>query len=209
MSRIGFGDEAHLTEPKERRLLYSITSYPPAVGGAPMHFHELGRRLVGRNRLQVACHWNVFRNDWLRGTTICAPVEDLTYEVDGVTVHRLGLPHSQRLRLLPWTVAYYAALSVCIDKISDYWVQRLEELAIDLDLVHNGRVGREPLSYASFKLARKLDVPFVLTPFHHPRQVRARHRPYLELYAASDAVIWPGFARSRRPRRQATFERKR
>lgn len=172
-----------------KRLLYSVTSYPPAVGGAPMHFHELGRRLGRHHRLRVACHWNAFRNDWLRGTTVCAPAEDLVYDIDGVTVHRMGLPHAQRLRLLPWTVAYYAALTACIDRISSYWATRLEEIGADIDLIHNGRVGREPLSYASLKLARKLDVPFVFTPFHHPRWVGARHRPYLELYAASDALI--------------------
>ncbi len=58
-----------------------------------------------------------------------------------------------------------------------------------VDLVHNGRIGREGLSFASLSLARKRGVPFVLTPVHHPRWGTWLHRHYQRLYRDADAVI--------------------
>jgi hypothetical protein len=37
------------------------------------------------------------------------------------------------------------------------------------DMVHNFRIGREPISFASFNAARKRNIPFIFTPFHHTR----------------------------------------
>jgi glycosyltransferase involved in cell wall biosynthesis len=58
-----------------------------------------------------------------------------------------------------------------------------------VDLVHNIRGGREPLSVGSLQVARALNVPFVLTPLHHPRWVGWRYRVYLDLYRQADALI--------------------
>jgi glycosyltransferase involved in cell wall biosynthesis len=57
------------------------------------------------------------------------------------------------------------------------------------DLIHNVRIGREGLSYASMQVARKKGIPFVLTPIHHPRWVGWRYREYIKLYTMADAVL--------------------
>src|SRR5437867_12520641 len=59
----------------------------------------------------------------------------------------------------------------------------------DADLVHNCRIGREDLSYASLQVARDRGIPFVLTPAHHPRWSGWLHRHYHHLYRLADAVI--------------------
>jgi glycosyltransferase involved in cell wall biosynthesis len=53
-------------------------------------------------------------------------------------------------------------------------------------LIHHGRIGRENLGFASLKRARELGIPFILTPFHHPRWVGWRYRSWLALYREAD-----------------------
>ncbi len=171
------------------RLLYTITAYPPSVGGAQSYFHELAHRLNLLHDVTVATHWDQTRTDWLLGTTLRAPQRSATYTLDGVPVHRINLTGAERLRVAPWVLGYYPIKGKAIAGISDRVLRHLEPLAHGVDLVHNGRVGREPLSFASLQLARQLDVPFVLTPFHHPRWVGWNYRAYLELYRQADAVI--------------------
>ncbi|MFC1961065.1 glycosyltransferase family 4 protein, partial [Chloroflexota bacterium] len=65
----------------------------------------------------------------------------------------------------------------------------LEPYMAQADLVHNVRIGREGLSYASYQMAQQFDVPFVLTPVHHPRWQGWRYRAYNRLYRLADAVI--------------------
>ncbi len=171
------------------KLLYTITAYPPSIGGAQTCFRQLARQLATRHRLRVATHWDESRTDWLLGTTLRAPTRPLVYDLDGILVHRLSLTSGQRLKVVPWVLGYYLLKGPAIDRISDQILPHLEPLADDVDLIHNGRVGREGLSFASFKLARRLDVPFVLTPFHHPRWVGWNYRFYLHLYREADGVI--------------------
>ncbi|MFN2226686.1 MAG: glycosyltransferase family 1 protein, partial [Anaerolineae bacterium] len=54
-------------------LLYTITGYPPAIGGAQAYMHELARQMIGQHSVQVAAHWDRTRTDWLLGTTLRAP----------------------------------------------------------------------------------------------------------------------------------------
>jgi glycosyltransferase involved in cell wall biosynthesis len=170
-------------------LLYTITAYPPSIGGAQAHFHELARRLVQRQGVQVATHWIETRTDWLLGTTLLAPRPQELPPLDGVPRHQLSLASGERLAAAPFVLSYYLAKGPAIARISDLLLGHLERLAGGLDLVHNGRIGREGLSFASQKLARRLDVPFVLTPFHHPRWEGWNYRHYLDLYRQADAVI--------------------
>ena len=51
------------------------------------------------------------------------------------------------------------------------------------------RIGREGISYASLRAARDRNIPFVLTPVHHPRWVGWRYKAYNDIYKQADAVI--------------------
>ncbi|NDJ35122.1 MAG: glycosyltransferase family 4 protein [Chloroflexi bacterium] len=172
------------------RILITITGCPPSVGGAQIYTHYLARHLSEQGHtVHMATHWDETRHDWLMGTTLRAPTEDKTYVVDGVPIYRLGLSRSQKARLLPAAVSYYALQGWAINQIAAILLEKLHTLGTNWDVVHNVRMGREGLSFASQQFAREMDVPFVLSPLHHPRWSGWLHRHYHRLYRSADAVI--------------------
>jgi glycosyltransferase involved in cell wall biosynthesis len=170
------------------RLLYTITAYPPSTGGAQLYLHHLVRHL-GRYDATVVSLWDANRSDWLLGTTIRAAHRARDYEIDGVAVHRMGLPLADRMRLLPAVAAYYPAMGWAAPRVAAEWERRIAERVDGADVVHAVRVGREPLTLASADAAAKAGRPFVLTPLHHPRWVGRRYRLYADLYRRADAVV--------------------
>jgi hypothetical protein len=151
------------------RLLYTLTAYPPYVGGAQLLQHEVARQLQRRfdvptersdsrlerrfehqsgdcltdvkidsltacannrfndvsndipNEIQVVSHWDRNRTDWLLGTTLGAPSQGRDYEVDGIPIHRLGIAAAQKIRMLPWVLAYYPAMSQALPRLRRVW----------------------------------------------------------------------------------------
>jgi glycosyltransferase involved in cell wall biosynthesis len=171
------------------RICFTSTSYLPAIGGAQLHTHRVVRELMGRHGVVVVTQWDQNRTDWLLGTTLCAPRVAKSYVFEGVPVHQITLTLADRLAVAPSVLAYYALKRQAIDHISDVLARKIEPFAIGCDLIHNSRIGREGLSYASLKVARRLGVPFVLVPYHHPRWVGWNYRAYLDLYRMADGVI--------------------
>ncbi|MGA7935856.1 MAG: glycosyltransferase family 4 protein [Kovacikia sp.] len=171
------------------RLLYTLTAYPPYIGGAQLHQHILAQQLHPHYPVQVVCHWHRNRTDWLLGTTINAPSVNDDYVVDTIPVRRIGLSLGEKLRLAPFVPLYYPLMDVALPPIADCLAHHLSPYASQANLIHNVRIGREGLSYASLQVARKHQIPFVLTPVHHPRWVGWRYRAYLRLYQMADAVI--------------------
>jgi len=45
------------------------------------------------------------------------------------------------------------------------------------------------MSYASFQIAQQHNIPFVLTPLHHPRWMGWRYKAYIKLYKMADVVL--------------------
>jgi glycosyltransferase involved in cell wall biosynthesis len=170
------------------KIAYALTGYLPSTGGAQIHFHEIARRLQARHEVRVFCHWKENRTDWLRGVTVHAP-GDSTYAVDGVPVTQLNLNPEDRARLAPWVWGYYLAMGWSVDKIAGVMSEKLDALLGPVDLIHAGRMGREFLAWAALRVARKRKIPFVLTPFHHPKWGGWRWRWYTKLYREADAVI--------------------
>lgn len=174
------------------KLLYTITAYPPAIGGAQLHTHKIASTLAQTHPISVITHWTENRTDWLLGTTLRAPELETVknYELDRVPVQQITLNRSERWALIPYVLGYYGIKKIAVDRISDQLLPKLEAYAPqDLDLIHNVRMGREGLSYASFKLARKLNIPFIFVPLHHPRWVGWNYREYINLYKQADGVI--------------------
>src|SRR5690554_5820416 len=172
------------------KLLYTITAYPPSIGGAQILQHLLAIHLQARgHQVQVVSHWDSVRTDWLLGTTLKAARKSFDYRIDGVSVHRIGYSAVDLLKMLPFVPVYYALMDVALTSISGIIQRHLVPYSDGIDLVHNTRIGREGLSLASYKLARSRNVPFVLTPVHHPRWVGWRYRAYNRLYRDADAVI--------------------
>jgi glycosyltransferase involved in cell wall biosynthesis len=172
-------------------LLYTITTYPPSIGGAQIHTHELLRRLARTHDVRVACHWDRNRTDWLLGTTLRVRTEPGHYEIDGIPVTMLHATRWRKALMAPAVPLYFPTIGWSAPWIARQGVGALRDLARDLrpDVVHNSRVGREPLSLASLAIARERDLPFVLTTHHHPRFETVFHRVYHRLIAEADACV--------------------
>lgn len=170
-------------------LLFTLTAYPPYIGGAQLHQHLLAQQLQGQHTIQIATFWNHNRTDWLLGTTLNAHSQPYRYEVDGISVQRLGFGWADKLRMVPWLPLYYPWMAVALPPIAKVISRPLTTLAAQSELIHNVRIGREGLTYASWHVAQQRGIPFVLTPVHHPRWVGWRYREYIKLYQQADAVI--------------------
>jgi glycosyltransferase involved in cell wall biosynthesis len=175
--------------PAPLRLLATITRYWPAVGGADIHTRELLRSFGSRVSPVVAAHWASNRTDWLLGTTLLAPSRSHSYQDESRRVHLIAPTIGERLRTLPFVVGYYAFEGLASRQLARVLYQHLLKTIGQIDVVHNVRAGREPLSLASLEFARARRVPFVLTPNHHPRWTGWRYRVYLDLYQRADALI--------------------
>jgi glycosyltransferase involved in cell wall biosynthesis len=171
------------------QLLYTLTTYPPAIGGAQLHQHLLAQQLKQQHQIQVFTHWHQNRTDWLMGTTINAPSQSKDYTIDDIPVHCMGMKIIDKARLLPYLPLYYPWMDLALPPIANCISRYLDQYARSADLIHNVRIGREGLSYASYQLAKKYDIPFIFTPVHHPRWVGWRYRAYIKLYQLADAVI--------------------
>lgn len=171
------------------KLLYTLTSYPPSIGGAQIHQHLLAQEMLKENGVEVRSHWDVNRTDWLLGTTLRSPKKTFEYCINDVPVHRIGLSAKERLEIAPFVFTYYPFMKFSLPKIAHVLQRHLEVAAKRVDLIHNVRIGREGITLASLEVARKHDIPFVLTPVHHPRWTGWRYRCYLELYRKSDCVF--------------------
>jgi glycosyltransferase involved in cell wall biosynthesis len=169
-------------------LLFTLGAYLPFIGGAQLLMHQLARQLQARGSVHVATLLDRQRYDWLLGTTLRLG-RGRTYDVDGIPVHRLGFSRTERLHQAPWVASYWALQGVALPRLAGALRPQLDALCADADLVHNCRIGREPLSYASWQAARARDIPFVFTPIHHPRWGGWLHRAYQRLYREADAVI--------------------
>jgi glycosyltransferase involved in cell wall biosynthesis len=170
-----------------RRLLCTITAYPPSTGGAQAYLHALLTHLPA-TEVDVVSWWDENRTDWLLGTTLRSPAAG-EYRIDAVPVHRLGLSLGERIRAAPAVAAYYGATPWAARSLARPLRRQVDPLVRRADVVHGVRVGREPLSLATAEAARAAGRPFVFTPLHHPRWRGWRQRVYVDLYRRADHLI--------------------
>ena len=154
-----------------------------------MLHHMTAQSLQDRHNIQVFSHWEENRTDWLLGTTINAPKPEHDYVIDDINVHRLGLTIREKTSLLPWLPLYYPLMPIALPCVASCVYNHILPYAKKADLIHNMRIGREGISYASLKAARDRNIPFVLTPVHHPRWIGWRYKAYNDIYRQADAVI--------------------
>lgn len=170
-------------------ILYACTLYPPAIGGAQIHLHRLALQVQAHgHQVRVLTCSGRNRTDWLRlSTTAPEPRRDYVHE--GIPVSQLGYGPALRRRMLPWMLAYYAAMGPAVRQISRLVSGEIPWPAQPPSLVHVSRVGREFLAVAVLNYARRHGVPFILTPNHHPRWHGHLYREYDKVYRQADAVI--------------------
>ena len=169
-----------------RRVLMTTTAYPPSIGGVQGYLADLCAGLQ-KFEADVASLWLETRTDWLLGTTLTLGA---TEERASPRVRRLGWSRAARARMAPWVLAYYAAVPIAARRIAAQMVPDLEQMvAPEHVLIHSHRIGREFLAQASLAVARKRGLPFVLTPYHHPRWRGYRYSGWTNVYRAADAVL--------------------
>lgn len=171
----------------KRRIVLTTTAYPPSTGGVQAHVEELRRRLRAFEA-DVVTLWTRNRTDWLLGTTLRLEGAPATEVEPGVTA--LAWSGSTRARMAPWVLSYYALPSFLARRIAAEMIPYLDRaISADHVLIHNHRIGREFLAQASFVLARRRGIPFVLTPHHHPKWRGRRYAGWTRVYREADAVL--------------------
>jgi glycosyltransferase involved in cell wall biosynthesis len=168
------------------KILYTITRYWPVVGGAEIHLHENIKQLPPEVEPRVRAFWNTNRTDWLWGTTVKAPCFE-PYSDGRAEVYPMCIPFIFRLRLTFPSAVYYPFKAYSLAPLTKPLLPILR--SENFDLIHNVRVGREPLSLASYNVAKEKKKPFVFTPLHHPRWVGWFYKQYIDLYRKADALI--------------------
>ena len=169
------------------RVLMTTTAYPPSTGGVQGYLADL-RSHLQRFEADVVTLWLSNRNDWLRGTTIRLATTGNAELSPGV--RSLGWTRSTRARMAPWAMAYYAIVPLAARRIAALMVPELDRMVgADHRLIHNHRIGREFLALASLTIARRRGLPFVLTPYHHPRWRGYRYTPWIDVYRSADALF--------------------
>jgi glycosyltransferase involved in cell wall biosynthesis len=153
------------------RVAHFCHRYPPAVGGAEAYFARLSRFIALRDSVEV---WTTNALDleafWNPQALRLPPGVEI---VDGVTVRRFPLWHApvghrylfKLLSLAP--LARWKALTLPFNPISPAMFRAAGRCREPIDLVHATSFPYSfPLACAE-RLARKLRVPFLLTPFVH------------------------------------------
>ena len=169
------------------KIIYATTSFLPSTGGAQTHIFELAKQMRQRHDVEIICHWDNNRTDWLRGVTV-KPSENKRYFYERLPVHQINFNAEERNKIAFWAYSYYFLMEKSVDEISEVLFKKIDAVIGDVDIVHVGRIGREFLAWAMFKLARKRKV-FVLTPFHHPRWKGFLYRSYVRLYRQADCIL--------------------
>lgn len=170
-------------------ILYTITAYPPSIGGAQIHTHQLAKLLSRENDVKVVSFWDRNRSDWLLGTTLFADRISNGYSIDGIRVQKIGISNIEKIMSIPFVIGYYPLMKPSIGFLSGMLKRHLHPSSTGIEILHNIRIGREPLSYASFSLAQEMEIPFVFSPLHHPRWGGWLHRFFHRLYREADALL--------------------
>ena len=164
----------------------TTTAYPPSIGGVQGYLADLCSHLQNFEA-DVASLWLENRTDWLLGTTLRLGKSEADARP---TVYRLGWSRAARAKMTPWVLAYYAFVTTAGLRIAAQMAPQVDRLVNPHHaLIHSHRIGREFLAQASLTVARKRGLPFVLSPYHHPRWHGYRYAGWTKVYRAADAVL--------------------
>jgi len=164
----------------------TTTAYPPSIGGVQGYLADLCARLE-HYEADVVTMWLEHRNDWLLGTTLRLGRPEVRASQG---IRRLGWSLGARMRMAPWVLGYYGIVPIAARRIAAAMAPELDRIVgTDDVLIHNHRIGREFLALASLAVARRRRLPFVLTPYHHPRWSGYRYSGWIEVYRSADALL--------------------
>jgi phosphatidyl-myo-inositol dimannoside synthase len=181
------------------KILYVSNNYLPFTGGVEIHIHQLAESLAARHEATVGAI--KFDNN-----RVATRLRVLEYNLlaakrcesktsGSVQVCSLGPTTSERLKMAPLVLRaapwfrrrYYHQLNG-LTRPFYLWAMdsRMNELAKGADILHSMAFG--DLGIAAERAARRTGIPFVCTPFVHPKQW-GDGPDDIKLYQRSDAVI--------------------
>ena len=172
-------------------ILYTISRYWPAIGGAETHVRQVAGTLSERHKVWVIAHTNRQQVD---PVAICSSgaIQTDRYEDGTVHVQLLGATAIERLRLLPVPRLYpyprtkpigYRLYASVFARMLRTFVQEHQ-----IEVIHNILVGTEYLSRVSCQVAHEQAIPFVMTPLAH-EGIWGDSPSFFEIYRQADAVI--------------------
>lgn len=172
-------------------ILYTITRYWPAIGGAETHVRQVASLLASRHQVDILAHTNRQQVDPIRFSTVGA-VEDGTYDDGRTRVHLLGATTGERMRMAPVVRLYQypATKPIGYRLYASVFARKLSRLveARKVDLIHNVLVGTEYLSALSEQVAHRHGLPFVITPLVHTGHW-GDGAFFIQMYRRADAVV--------------------
>lgn len=176
------------------RIVQTATAYYPSVGGAQLHWYTIGRGLRERgHEVRALSQWTDQRNRYLLEATVLAPWGNTTYEVGGIRVDTVRPGWGTRIwmaAMVPWCLPLPEVGYPAMDR---WFGRRFGERVGEVDVVHNIRIGREPISWGSWHLARRRGARFCVTPNYSPRMStrlgRWVMRRFFRLLRRADGVV--------------------
>ena len=176
------------------RILHTATAYYPSVGGAQLHWFTIGRMLQERgHEVSAISQWRDQRNRYLLDSTLLAPWGDDRYEVGGIPVNRVQPTAFARCWMAALIPLCFPIPEIGYAPMSRWFANRFAAVTGELDVVHNIRIGREHLSWASWHLAQRRGAKYFNTPNYSPRMQsglgRFVMRHFFRLLRRSDGVF--------------------
>ena len=179
-------------------ILFVSQNYHPFVGGIETHVRQVAHELAKKHTVKVAAvnfqpTQLPVRLQVLSGDLLAPSFH--SYQDGEVAVTALTPTWLDRVRLFPIAVRALPVLQryayQSLKQFGYFWykfilVPKLESLMQDVDVVHC--LGGEYLGWAAQAAAHKRGIPFVATPFVHPRQW-GDDQPNIEYYQRCEAVI--------------------
>ncbi|RMG93297.1 MAG: hypothetical protein D6706_15550, partial [Chloroflexi bacterium] len=168
-------------------LLFTASRYWPIIGGAELHTHKLVQALSQRHNITIVTQMDGAYHQWVRRTTILAPGRAKVYQDGPARVVRLGISPAEKLFLLPFVLYYAASRQLSQWAMDSVIGRKIERYAHTANLIHAIHTGAYYLDWLAYNIARKKNIPFVVTLYTHPteKKLSSLHR----LYQAADALI--------------------
>jgi glycosyltransferase involved in cell wall biosynthesis len=182
-------------------ILHIIHRYNPAIGGAEKYMQELSEEFAAHGSNVSIYTTNARDIEYFFNPSLGHPVDSPLIEIlNGVNVHRYKIAHfplrNQLLRILSLLPSWRLK---CLFEPYQMFVPGLYLKSYkphNIDIVHASSSPFTPMLFSAYMLAKKNNVPFVITPFLHIGNVadgkiaREHIRHYqIRLWQKADAII--------------------
>lgn len=175
------------------KITYLNTRYWPAIGGGENLLRSIAKGLSKEHQVCVVSIFNENRDATVADVCVFAP-NIPPYDDDNIKIYPLSPNFFERIKasssLFYYTPKfrrwfYESLLKHSIKVFYNVYKDKLEKIIRDSDIVHS--FSAYHLGYCSLKIAKQLNMPFVITPFVHPGHY-GTERVNIDICKNADAV---------------------